>query len=105
MNTEHGRERLTESPSASVLPAEIVAASAEGFRLRGVLEAAFHSELRIPERVPPEDAGDVLEDDQRPRRAFRTLQRLSAHSALLSDGKPAFKAQIVNRISLPIPKL
>lgn len=48
MNVERGRERLLKSPWASLLPAEIVAESAEGFRLRGILEAAFYPDLRRP---------------------------------------------------------
>ena len=46
MDAGLSRERFLASPWASLLPAGIIAASAEGFRLRGVLEAALHPELR-----------------------------------------------------------
>ena len=46
MNAERGRERLEASPWASVLPPSLVAGSREGFRRRGMLEAALYPDLR-----------------------------------------------------------
>lgn len=60
MNADRGRERLLKSPWASLLPAEIVAESVEGFRLRGILEAAFYPELRRPAYNFWRDIADLI---------------------------------------------
>jgi spermidine synthase len=64
MSAERGRERLLKSPWASLLPAEIVAASVEGFRLRGVLEAAFYPELRRPGYSFWRDVADLIRNTE-----------------------------------------
>jgi hypothetical protein len=46
MDAARGRQRLEAGPWASVLPPALVAESREGFRRRGILEAAFYPELR-----------------------------------------------------------
>jgi spermidine synthase len=46
MDSERSRERMLASGWPALLPAEVVAASAEGFLYRGMLEAAFYPELR-----------------------------------------------------------
>jgi predicted membrane-bound spermidine synthase len=46
MDAGDSRKRLESSPWVSILPPSIVAESREGFRRRGILEAAFYPELR-----------------------------------------------------------
>jgi hypothetical protein len=46
MDAERGRQRLEAGPWTSILPSSIVAESREGFRRRGILDAAFYPELR-----------------------------------------------------------
>jgi hypothetical protein len=52
--------------------------------------------------------GQTAEPERRNRgisHAWISCMRISPHSALLSDGKPALQTQFINRISLPIPDL
>ena len=46
MHAGRSRERMLASPWPAILPPEVVAASADGFLFRGMLEAAFYPELR-----------------------------------------------------------
>ena len=60
MHAGRSRERMLAGPWPAILPPEVVAASANGFLYRGMLEAALYPELRPPHYNFWRDIADLI---------------------------------------------
>jgi len=64
MHAGRSRDRMLASPWPAILPPEVVAASAEGFLYRGMLEAAYYPELRPANYNFWRDVADLIRNTE-----------------------------------------
>jgi spermidine synthase len=64
MHAGRSRERMLASPWPAILPPEVVAASADGFLFRGMLEAAYYPELRPAHYDFWRDVADLIRNTE-----------------------------------------